>query len=119
MIEEAELDAFNVPMYNPAVEEVRNIIENEGSFNILNLETFKRSWNDVHKANNNTELSSDRGQFISKTVRAVYEPILASHFGDAIMNDLFYRFSKKASDYLEAGKDFVNHLVVSLAKSDK
>ncbi|KAL3523679.1 hypothetical protein ACH5RR_016513, partial [Cinchona calisaya] len=40
-MEEEKLDVFNIPLYTPSVEEARYIIEEEASFDILNLETFK------------------------------------------------------------------------------
>ncbi|XP_071930164.1 probable caffeine synthase MTL2 isoform X2 [Coffea arabica] len=40
-LEEEKLDSFNVPIYAPSVEEVRHIIEEERSFEIVYVETFK------------------------------------------------------------------------------
>lgn len=123
LIEEAKLDDFNLPIYNPAAEEVKQIIEKEGSFKILRLETFKQWWKDVYKAKhdlcNETETKTlSDGEFVSKFMRTVFEPVIASHFGEADMDELFRRYSKKASDCINRGKGLVNNLVVSLVKEN-
>lgn len=124
LIEEKKLDGFNLPIYNPSADEVKEIIQKEGSFKILRLETFKQWWKDVYKAKhefcNETHESEmlSNGEFVSKFMRAVFEPVLASHFGEAAMDELFLRYSKKASDFINSGKGLVNNLVVSLVKEN-
>ena len=53
----------------------------------------------------------------SRNLRAVYEPLIQAHFGDAIINNLFSKFSAKISQYHGKIKDSsINNLVVSLSK---
>jgi len=46
-VEEAKFDWFDLPFYAPTAEEVREVIQTEGSFNIQRLETFEVDW-DCH-----------------------------------------------------------------------
>nr|WKU83441.1 O-methyltransferase 5 [Hamelia patens] len=118
LIEETKLDGFNLPLYGPSKEEVKDIIENEGSFKVLKLETFKLHFDDsyIKEFNKKPEDNNTRGKYVAATLRAILEPILVSHFGNTIINDLFHRLAKKISQHLETGKGFVDNLVVSLAK---
>ncbi|XP_055811997.1 probable caffeine synthase MTL3 [Solanum dulcamara] len=123
LIEEAKLDMFNLPLYAPSIKEIKQIIEKEGSFKILQLETFKLKW-DSNMANHGTEKGEailfddkNRAAYVAGNMRAVQEPILVDHFGEEIMNDLFERFGKKAIEYMENyGKGIINNVVLSFSK---
>ncbi|KAM0063206.1 putative jasmonate O-methyltransferase [Helianthus debilis subsp. tardiflorus] len=41
LVQGADINSFNIPLYFPYEDEVRNIIESEGSFSIENLNVFK------------------------------------------------------------------------------
>ena len=52
LIEAEKLDTFNLPYYTPTTEEVKKVIEIEGSFTLLKLEVFKMDWDSyIKKAN--------------------------------------------------------------------
>ncbi|XP_065867813.1 probable caffeine synthase MTL2 [Euphorbia lathyris] len=119
MIEESTLDNFNVPFYSPCVEEVRNVIERENSFKIKGIEEFEISW-DSNIDDGNNELWFDileRGKYVANYMRAVTETMLSSHFGDAIIDNLFHRLSIKVIDCLEAKIGLSNYMVVSMIKN--
>ncbi|KAF2312358.1 hypothetical protein GH714_034352 [Hevea brasiliensis] len=116
LIQETLLASFNIPLYAPSAEEVRDIIERENSFIIERLEEFQLSW-DANIEDGNREMVFDkweRGKYTATYMRSVAEPILATHFEDAIIEDLFRRYSFKLSDYLEKGIGLYNNLVISL-----
>lgn len=122
MIEEAKLDKFNLPLYAPSIKEIKQIIEKEGSFKILQLETFKLKW-DSNMANHGEKgeaiLFNDRNKatYIAENMRAVQESILVDHFEEEIMNDLFERFGNKAIEYMKNyGKGIINNIVLSLTR---
>ncbi|NP_001413596.1 xanthosine methyltransferase 2 [Coffea arabica] len=124
-LEEEKLDSFNLPVYIPSAEEVKCIVEEEGSFEILYLETFKVlydagfSIDDNYPVRSHVQVYSDehiKAEYVASSVRAVYEPILASHFGEAIIPDIFHRFAKHAAKVLPLGKAYYNNLIISLAK---
>ncbi|KAL9457284.1 hypothetical protein AB3S75_006347 [Citrus x aurantiifolia] len=118
LIEVSKLESFNFPMYNPCVEEVRQVIEREGSFNIHQLETSHISWS-VGYENNNKGLELNehaRAKNVADNIRAVSESLLANHFGSAIMDDLFHRFTIKISAHLEMGLGAYTVLFIYLIK---
>ncbi|XVF24333.1 hypothetical protein REPUB_Repub13aG0118700 [Reevesia pubescens] len=119
LVKEADVDSFNLPLYTPCKEEVIEIVEKEGSFDINDLQIFEvvsdpLSINDDQLGN----IYSQMGENIAKTVRAVVEPIVCSHFGDAIIDKLFQRFAINIADSLS---NFNTHhkrvnVIVSLTK---
>ncbi|MCD7453246.1 hypothetical protein HAX54_020286 [Datura stramonium] len=117
LIEEAKLDKFNLPLYAPSIREIKQIIEKEGSFKILQLETFKLKW-DSNMANHGEKEEKSRATYVAGNMRAVQEPILVDHFGEQIMDDLFERFGKNAIEYMNNyGKGIINNIVFSLSKT--
>lgn len=118
MIEEEKLEFFDLPYYTATTEEVQSVIEAEGSFNLQRLEVFNMDWDDyIKKADSNLDKTA-RAALIAKDIRAVGEPILASHFGEDIMDDLFHRFKEDVLEYMEARKCQYINIVMSLTKKD-
>lgn len=116
LIEESKLESFNFPFYSPSAEEVRQIIEREGSFNIHKLETFHLSWLVGAENVDNKSLGYARGKPVANRTRAVSESLLANHFGNAIVDDMFLRLSIKVTEYLEMGLGAYTNLLISLEK---
>ncbi|XP_009765515.1 probable caffeine synthase MTL3 [Nicotiana sylvestris] len=123
LVEEAKLDKFNLPLYAPSTKELKQIIEKEGSFKLLQLETFKLKWDSNMDDNSEKEATifdeKSKAKYIAGNMRAVQEPILVEHFGEEIMDDLFERYGKKAIEYMKNGKGIINNVVVSLSKWNK
>ena len=116
LIEAEKLDTFNLPYYAPTIEEVKKVIEIEGSFTLLKLEVLKMDWDSYIKKANSGLDKQERATMIATDIRAVGEPILASQFGEENMDNLFQRFKDVVLDHMEAEKcEYVN-LVISLAK---
>ncbi|KAK7351868.1 hypothetical protein VNO77_11612 [Canavalia gladiata] len=104
LVEEAKLDSVNMPRYGPTAEEVKQLIEAEGSFTLQKLETIKSRWDEGLKDNGDGDFVSDvemRANFIAKYVRATGEPFLKAHFGEAIVDDLFLRFRDRVVKLLD------------------
>ena len=111
--------SFNLPFFTPSAEEVKCIVEEEGSFEILYLETFKAHYDAGFSIDDDYPVRSHeqiKAEYVASLIRSVYEPILASHFGEAIIPDIFHRFAKNAAKLLGMGKGFFNNLIISLAK---
>ncbi|KAL3500692.1 hypothetical protein ACH5RR_039785 [Cinchona calisaya] len=120
LIKEATLDHFSLPLYEPSMEEVKHIIENEGSFKIRHLETIDLAWNDADIASSLMEVVSDKhimGEYSARNVRVAFQHILASHFGEDIMDDLFCMLARKFSDHIDKMNKAKEILVVSLSKA--
>nr|XP_004292025.2 PREDICTED: LOW QUALITY PROTEIN: 7-methylxanthosine synthase 1-like [Fragaria vesca subsp. vesca] len=116
LIEEDKLDRFNLPYYAPTTDEVKEVIEAEGSFTLQNLEAFRNDWDSYIKQANSDLDKKARAAILSTDIRAVGDPILASQFGEEAMDDLFRRFEEVVLDHMEKEKcQFIN-LVISLTK---
>ncbi|KAI4327641.1 hypothetical protein L6164_020078 [Bauhinia variegata] len=125
IIKEERLDSFNIPLYAPFPSEVKLEVEKEGSFSIDRLETSEVNWN----ANDNnwnprdyefslSEIeSSDGGYNMAKCVRAVAEPMLVSHFGEAIIEDVFSRYQKILSNTMSKEKPRFVNVTVSMTRT--
>ncbi|KAF8405266.1 hypothetical protein HHK36_010167 [Tetracentron sinense] len=119
LIEEAKLDSFNLPYYAPSAEEVKRIIQTEGSFKIDRLESFESHF-DANVDDDDKEVAIDKfisGQNVSKCIRSVGEPILASHFGEAILHDFFPRFTEKVVEQVAKDECKCINLVISMTKN--
>ncbi|KAI5427934.1 S-adenosyl-L-methionine:benzoic acid/salicylic acid carboxyl methyltransferase 1 [Lathyrus oleraceus] len=118
LVEENKLDMFNFPTYHPTEEEVRQVIETEGSFTLQIIKTFKMGW-DANLEKDNVNYVVDRkmrGEFISKHHRAVFEPLLISGFGENIMDVLFSRFEKLLTQLIEFETLEFTNIVLFLTK---
>ncbi|GMN75079.1 hypothetical protein TIFTF001_052539 [Ficus carica] len=87
LIEEKKLDSFNLPYYAAAPEEVRH---------------------------GNKSLKSEkhgRGNHVAMSIRVVVQSVLASHFGDEIMDNMFDKYAIKVEECLkvEKGKIHMSH----------
>ncbi|XP_042503615.1 benzoate carboxyl methyltransferase-like [Macadamia integrifolia] len=114
LIEEAQVDSFNLPFYMPSRKELEDIVCAEGSFYLDQLDIFDVNW-DGSDYDDNEGFMFDRfisAQKTAKCIRAVVEPLIAYHFEDNIIDILFSRYMENVSDHLskEEGK-FVNFVI--------
>lgn len=85
---EEKVDSFNLPMYHTSPMELRELIEANGSFNIVRMENFNPYV---------LEESLDF-QMLVTHLRAAIEVLVAEHFGSDIIEDLFDRYHKKLAE---------------------
>ncbi|KAH7528927.1 hypothetical protein FEM48_Zijuj05G0129600 [Ziziphus jujuba var. spinosa] len=116
LIEEEKLDRFNLPFYATSAEEVKKLVEAEGSFGLHKLESFKTDWDTHIKKANNSLDSKERAAIIGADIRTVAEPILVAHFGDKIMDKLFDRVGEDVLDHMLRYNCQNVNLVISLTK---
>ncbi|KAG8480793.1 hypothetical protein CXB51_025518 [Gossypium anomalum] len=103
VVKEADVDSFNIPLYAPCKEEVAEIVEREGSFEIKELQVFvvdTDPQNRDDKKDLDFNFCTQMGKNYANTMRAVLESIL--HFGDVILDELFKRFATNAADPLRS-----------------
>ncbi|ESW28067.1 hypothetical protein PHAVU_003G256100 [Phaseolus vulgaris] len=91
MIKEEQVDSFNIPQYTPSPSEVELEVLNEGSFSINRLE--------VSEMNRDTldfepERFESIGDDVAQWMRALAEPMLVSHFGEDIIEEVFTRYKQ-------------------------
>ncbi|OAY73103.1 Caffeine synthase 1, partial [Ananas comosus] len=92
IVKASEMDSFNLPYYQPSMEEVKMVTRDEGSFDLMEEQVFDLNW-DVANGGN-----------VAGIIRAVSESMLASHFGETIIDELFSRFAAIIAELLLKGK---------------
>ncbi|CAK9182649.1 unnamed protein product [Ilex paraguariensis] len=118
LIQEADINSFNLPFYTPYKDEVKTTIETDGSFIIDRLEAFEPKQDPRNKDDDDDYVfdKSSFGRSFAKAVRAIVEPMLASHFGHSIMDNLFERFAVCVAEHLAVEKTKSLDIVVALKK---
>ncbi|CAA0819534.1 Jasmonate O-methyltransferase [Striga hermonthica] len=120
IVREEDIDSLNVPYYAPSPKEVRDIIQEEGSFVINHLEAFEINWDEgTERECHDYELrKSSRGHRVAKTIRAVVEPMFESHFRKGLMDELFARYGQLVDDYFSKTQPRYINLVISMTRKD-
>lgn len=109
------MNSFKIPFYDPTKEEVQEIIREEGSFQINDLETH--GFDLGHSYEDCISQSSREGQKEAGCIRAVTESMLVAHFGDSINIDtLFNKYAHHASQHASCKIKTTVTLVVSLIR---
>ncbi|KAL0308769.1 UNVERIFIED_CONTAM: Benzoate carboxyl methyltransferase [Sesamum radiatum] len=116
-----DLYSFNVPIYMPCEEEVKTVIQNEGSFNLDKLHAFPVRWDaqdTIINYENNLVFDIHRsGKLVADCVRAFMEPMLAAHFGSSIVDELFGSYAEKMGEHLSEQKYSSYYtIVISLSR---
>ncbi|KAJ9708563.1 hypothetical protein PVL29_000548 [Vitis rotundifolia] len=98
LINEAQVDSFNLPVYAASREQMTDLVKRNGCFTIERMELVYP-----------TSKLVDRfcGNECGMLLRAGMEGIIAKHFGSGIIDELFDRFSKKSVEFshqLESSK---------------
>ncbi|CAH1419918.1 unnamed protein product [Lactuca virosa] len=114
IVEKEMIDSFNAPYYAPSPKEVEREVDKEGSFVVCGVKAFEIEW-DVSDSRTLKESTGDR---VAKTIRAVVEPMLESHFhlGTDMMDDLFRRYATIIDDCRSERRFKYTNLVISFIK---
>ncbi|XP_022764608.1 benzoate carboxyl methyltransferase-like [Durio zibethinus] len=117
-IEESDLNSFNMPYYNPYKEEVWDIIQKEGSFDLDKLEIFKVNWDhEDDDSNKNFVFNKYRsGQNVANCIRAITEPMLTNHFGETVIDNLFTKYAEHVAEHLSKEKTKYVNVVISMIR---
>ncbi|KAK8661908.1 hypothetical protein V6N13_091496 [Hibiscus sabdariffa] len=122
-VKEEDVDSFNLPLYTPCKEEMAEIVEREGSFEINNLQVFEVDTDPLNadeklcKKDLGFQIYMQMGKNIANTIRAVIEPMICSHFGEAVSDRLFIRLATNVAEALSKGMLWKRvNIVVSLTK---
>ncbi|ESW28066.1 hypothetical protein PHAVU_003G256000 [Phaseolus vulgaris] len=112
IIKEEELDSFNIPQYTPSPSELKLEVLKEGSFAIDRLEVFGVNWNPLERS----ESVSESGYNLAQCMRSVAEPMLVSHFGEDIIEEVFSRFHKILAHRMSEEKTEFSNITVMLTR---
>ncbi|CAH8339361.1 unnamed protein product [Eruca vesicaria subsp. sativa] len=114
LVSDSKLDAFNMPFYDPNEQELKDVIQNEGSFEINDLETH--GFDLGHSNCDIEEEDNGAGYNEANHIRAVTEPMLAAHFGEDIIDILFDKYALHVTQHLSCRNKTSVTLVVALTK---
>jgi len=114
------LDLFDLPIYGPTPEEVRQVVEEEGSFTLKTLDTVRIGWDANLQENIDDAIvdSKTRAKLVAKSLRAVFEPLLSAKFGEVIMDELFFRFAMIVAQLIDMELEPLEYtnVIVSMTK---
>ncbi|CAL8995072.1 unnamed protein product [Prunus brigantina] len=86
LVSKEKVDCFNLPVYFPSLEELKAIIERNREFRIEKMEAISHP-----------KMKTEPKQCISG-IKAVFEGIIAKHFGSNVTEELFEQCSIKAAE---------------------
>ncbi|MED6227446.1 hypothetical protein PIB30_113579 [Stylosanthes scabra] len=116
LIEEAKLDAMNMPRYAATPDEVIDMIESEGSFTLQKLEAINNFWDGGFNKDNGNHDPSMSADFIAKHGRATTEPMLKAEFGEGVIDEIFVRCRKMLAMKLEQEMPEFTMLILFMTK---
>ncbi|KAI5353489.1 PREDICTED: probable [Prunus dulcis] len=93
LISEEEVDSFNIPVYTTTPNEMAELVERNGSFSIVKMESTS-PWLKVGHIVNNTP------QKLARELRAGMEGVFKTHFGSDIVNQVFDRLNDKSGQLI-------------------
>ncbi|RLN08865.1 anthranilate O-methyltransferase 3-like [Panicum miliaceum] len=115
-LEKEKLDSFNLPFYAPSVDEVRDVIRQSEAFDVNRIHLFESNW-DPHDDLDDGDLVLDTarsGANVAQSIRAVIEPLVARHFGEHVLDDLFEIYARNVAAHLQKVKTKYPVIVLSL-----
>ena len=86
------MDSFKIPTYTPSPSELKFEVLKGGDYSIDRQEVFEANWNIYDGEFNTSNGFRNDGYGAAKHVRAVAEPLLVTHVGDAIIDMVFHRW---------------------------
>ncbi|XP_047175259.1 S-adenosyl-L-methionine:benzoic acid/salicylic acid carboxyl methyltransferase 3-like isoform X1 [Vigna umbellata] len=124
IIKEEQVDSFNIPQYTPSASEVKLEVLKEGSFAINRVEVSEVNWNAFDEwtaldfESERSESIGDGGYNVAQCMRAVAEPMLVSHFGEDIIEEVFSRYQQILADRMSKEKTQFFNVTVLLSRKD-
>ncbi|XP_039172282.1 salicylate carboxymethyltransferase-like [Eucalyptus grandis] len=116
LVEEQQLDSFNIPQYTPSPKEVQGMVQKQGSFSIDCLEASEVNWSILATNSDSDIVLKDGGHNLAQCMRAVAEPLLIYHFGKEIIDEVFKRYEALLADRMSKEKNAFVNVVISLKK---
>lgn len=114
-VEKEKLDSFNLPLYCPSVDELKELVWQNELLDITDIRLFEINGNPNGGSDQSAEdaaaapviihgaaAAEAAGKTISTSLRAVKEPLIASHFGESILDKLFAVFARYFTNCIES-----------------
>lgn len=99
-----KLDSFNIPVYCPSADELTQLVQQCELLDISDIQLFEMDENRMHDSEQaeGTTAAHTAGQSMSATLRAATESLVASHFGEDILEEIFMVFARNFTSYIES-----------------
>lgn len=117
-MENERLEAFHLPLYGASIAEVKEVVMESNMFKLDYIKVFELNWDPYDDSTEGDDVhdSVRSGMNVSKFVRALLEPLIASHFGETILDLLFADYGCLMSKHLEQEKSKSALITMSLKK---
>ena len=109
-VEQEKVDTYDVHFYAPSMDEVKRVVQMEGSFSLDCLEMFEIGGDGRTSVGRN-------GRATAKAIRAIQESMILHHFGEGIIDGLFEQYAEILDVELAKEEIKVPNLLVVLRKS--
>uniref|UniRef100_A0A0E0PVN6 Uncharacterized protein n=1 Tax=Oryza rufipogon TaxID=4529 RepID=A0A0E0PVN6_ORYRU len=117
LVNKEKLESFNLPIYGPSDDEVMEIVMESHMFDLVHMKLFEANWDPYDDSVDDVvhDIASS-SQNITTGIRSVLESLIASHFGESILDVLFQEFRPLVAQHLEREKTKYAVIVMSLKK---
>uniref|UniRef100_A0A0E0DZQ7 Jasmonate O-methyltransferase n=1 Tax=Oryza meridionalis TaxID=40149 RepID=A0A0E0DZQ7_9ORYZ len=117
LVNKEKLESFNLPIYGPSDDEVMEIVMESHMFDLVHMKLFEVNWDPYDDSVDDVvhDIASS-SQNITMGIRSVLESLIASHFGESILDVLFQEFRPLVAQHLEREKTKYAVIVMSLKK---
>ncbi|GAB2288412.1 hypothetical protein Dimus_022745 [Dionaea muscipula] len=106
MVEEGKVDSFNFPFYAASQVEIKNIVEQQGSFAVELMEILTQ-----HVADEIKDKLARAGK-LANVIRSYTESLIAHHFGSQVVEPLYDELAHLAFEFL--ANESPEHLTISV-----
>uniref|UniRef100_A0A0E0F4G1 Uncharacterized protein n=1 Tax=Oryza meridionalis TaxID=40149 RepID=A0A0E0F4G1_9ORYZ len=122
-VKKHKLDSFNLPMYRPSIDQLKQLVQQNECFDIMDIQVFnvKNDPTENYEMEEGTAVTvpapydiEARGRIIATGLMAVLESLLTGHFGEPIIDELFAEFARHVTSYLASSGTMGNVTVISL-----
>ncbi|KAJ3696666.1 hypothetical protein LUZ61_000371 [Rhynchospora tenuis] len=102
------------------MDEAKAVINEKGLLQIIEIQMFESNWDPYDDSDDDFVFDNiQSGANFAMSMRSVLEPMVASHFGAAIVGELFSRFATNAAKHLLKEKTKYAVLAVCLKKKEQ
>ncbi|KAA8521653.1 hypothetical protein F0562_012357 [Nyssa sinensis] len=110
LVNEAQVDSFNLPVYAASPKEMTELVEKNGNFSI----EIMQPTDPLLRIDDPIDM-----QMCTMHIRAAVEEIIRKHFGSEIIDELFDRFYQKAAVYSQMDSSYKKGNLLFLALKRK